>query len=141
MGVTRREQELARPQHHADAASSRAGVADDRLVRQAELIIAYVLRGGVLLSAAVVLLGVALYALRGPTGGQIGARPAPSTIGDVIAGVGHGDPRAIIALGLLILLATPVLRVAVSVVTFALERDWRYVAITAAVLAILILSF
>jgi len=44
-------------------------------------------------------------------------------------------------LGLLLLIATPVLRVMVSVVAFALERDRRFVLITGAVLCVLIGSF
>ncbi len=39
------------------------------------------------------------------------------------------------------LIATPVLRVAASVLAFAIERDWIYVALTAAVLILLLLSF
>jgi uncharacterized membrane protein len=50
-------------------------------------------------------------------------------------------PYAIIALGLLILIAIPVMRVAVLVVTFIVERDWLYVAITAFVLLVLLTSF
>ena len=49
-------------------------------------------------------------------------------------------PQSIIALGLLLLIATPILRVAVSIIAFALERDYRFVVITAIVLVILILS-
>jgi uncharacterized membrane protein len=48
------------------------------------------------------------------------------------------EPAAIAQLGLLTLLATPVARVAVSVVAFALERDRLYAAITTAVLLILL---
>jgi len=48
--------------------------------------------------------------------------------------------HGIIQLGLLLLIATPVARVAFSVVAFAAERDWLYVAITLIVLAILIYS-
>lgn len=126
--------------------SATAPFADDRdpLVRRAELIISYVLRGGVLLSAAIILVGVVLYLFFDPaaaTSGPIGSRPAPSTLGDVGAGLARGDPLAVIALGLLVLLATPVLRVAVSIVTFALERDRRFVAITSLVLLILVASF
>jgi uncharacterized membrane protein len=47
---------------------------------------------------------------------------------------------AIITLGLILLLATPVARVAVSVIAFALSRDRLYVAITLVVLCILIFS-
>jgi uncharacterized membrane protein len=50
------------------------------------------------------------------------------------------EPLAICQLGLLVLLATPVARVAASVVGFALERDRLYTAITLTVLAILLAS-
>jgi len=48
---------------------------------------------------------------------------------------------AVIQLGLLILIATPVVRVAASVVAFAVERDRLYVAITLYVLAVILVSF
>lgn len=114
----------------------------ERLVRQAELVISHVLRGGVLFSAAITLLGVLLFYLRsGPSGGQEAGATFPHTLGAVESGLTHGDPLAIIVLGLLVLLATPVVRVAVSIIAFSLERDWRYVAITSLVLLILLLSF
>jgi uncharacterized membrane protein len=50
------------------------------------------------------------------------------------------EPLAITQLGLLTLLATPVVRVAASVVGFALERDRLYMTITLAVLLILLTS-
>jgi uncharacterized membrane protein len=40
-------------------------------------------------------------------------------------------------LGVLLLIATPIARVVFAVVSFAMERDWLYVAISAVVLAIL----
>ena len=40
----------------------------------------------------------------------------------------------------MLLILTPVARVAFSVAAFALERDWTYVAITLIVLAILVYS-
>ena len=46
--------------------------------------------------------------------------------------------RGIIALGLLILIATPIARVCFSVISFALQRDRLYVVITLAVLTVLI---
>jgi uncharacterized membrane protein len=39
------------------------------------------------------------------------------------------------------MIITPVTRVAVSIVAFAMERDWRYVGITALVLLVLLVSF
>lgn len=114
-----------------------------RLIRQAELVISYVLRGGVLVSAAIILAGViAFYRDYLTTPERAPSVTAfPHTLPDVAAGLAHGDPLAIIALGLLVLLITPVVRVAVSIIAFALERDWRYVAITALVLLILLVSF
>jgi uncharacterized membrane protein len=40
--------------------------------------------------------------------------------------------------GLLVLFATPVMRVAVSIVTFAAQREWRFVACTSIVLLLLL---
>jgi uncharacterized membrane protein len=113
------------------------------LVRQAELVISYVLRGGVLLSAAIILCGVALFYIRMfVSGGQSATVSAfPHTLLGVWQGLAQGSPLAIIVLGLLVLLVTPVVRVAVSIGAFLLERDWRYVVITSIVLLILLVSF
>jgi uncharacterized membrane protein len=48
--------------------------------------------------------------------------------------------RSIIQLGVLMLIATPIARVALSLVGFALERDRTYVVITGIVLATLLFS-
>ncbi len=47
------------------------------------------------------------------------------------------DYTAWIQMGLVILVATPVMRVAVSAYAFVRQRDWTYVVITLAVLAVL----
>lgn len=112
--------------------------ADARL-RQAELIISHVLRGGVLTSAAIIALGVVLFYVRA-TSGTV-SDVVPRSLGDVVGGLPRGEPLAVVALGLVLLLVTPVLRVAVSIVTFALERDWLYTGITVLVLLILLVSF
>lgn len=120
-----------------------ADVSDsDQQLRQADLIISYVLRGGVLLSAGVILLGVILFYIHYAANSQsIDIQAYPHSLAAVVQGVTRGDPLAVIALGLLILLATPTLRVIISIGTFALERDWLYTAITALVLLILLVSF
>ncbi|MBI3961585.1 MAG: DUF1634 domain-containing protein [Deinococcus sp.] len=51
-----------------------------------------------------------------------------------------GRASGFFSLGLLVLLATPVLRVAASVVAFLIERDWRYALVTLAVLGVMITS-
>ena len=112
---------------------------DDGLIRKTELIISSVLRGGVLLSVAVILAGVCYYyGLR--LLGRMPPTAFPDTLGEVSAGLKAANPIAIVTAGLLVLLATPVLRVAVSIAAFAIEKDRTYVIITAIVLAILLFS-
>jgi uncharacterized membrane protein len=125
-------------------------------ISRMELLISYVLRAGVLLSAAVILLGVVRLAVTRDTGyapilphhlpailafhqsGGPGYFPtSPAAVGrEALA----GKPYAIIGLGLLLLIATPVVRVALSVVFFLAQQDWLYVGITVFVLAVLLAS-
>jgi uncharacterized membrane protein len=58
----------------------------------------------------------------------------------VLAGVLAREPTALMQLGLMILVATPLARVSFSVIGFALERDRLYVGLTLAVLALLLLA-
>lgn len=52
----------------------------------------------------------------------------------------HGRAAGFYSLGLLVLILTPFVRVVGSIVAFAAARDWRFVAITSAVLAVMIAS-
>jgi len=56
-------------------------------------------------------------------------------------GIATGDPATIIQLGILLLIATPVARVAFALIAFAIERDKLYVAVSLTVLSVLLLSF
>ena len=110
-----------------------------------EQIIGVLLRGGVLLAAAVVLAGAVVFLIRhAHSRVDFSAfRGEPSdlrAVSGVIRDAGHLKGRGIIQLGLLLLLATPIARVAFSAVAFALERDRLYVLITLTVLAILLFS-
>ncbi len=104
--------------------------------------IAYLLRTGVSVAAAVVLLsGVCYLAAHGADHADYSAfhASAYSAI-SVWKGVRAKDCVAMIEFGLLFLIATPVLRVAVSLVAFLLERDYHFAILTVAVLIILIVS-
>jgi uncharacterized membrane protein len=110
-----------------------------------ELILGNLLRSGVLLSAAVVLLGGCIYLSRHahePANYRVflGEPSDFRTIPGVIQSVINGRGRGLIQLGLLLLIATPIARVAFSIVGFAMERDRMYVAFTLIVLAILLYS-
>ena len=115
-----------------------------------ELLISTVLRSGVLTGLVLILLGTLMSFRRHPeylSSAQELARLTragasfPHTLYDVGAGLLELRGQAIVTLGLLVLMATPVVRVAVSVVAFAAERDRTYVAITLTVLALRALSF
>lgn len=104
------------------------------------VVIGWILQGGVILSALVVLIGLVLMAFQPHKFAPQNLLNFPQTFGQVWAGLLTLSPQAVIALGLLLLIATPVMRVAVSIVAFAVERDWRYVIITCIVLIILLFS-
>jgi uncharacterized membrane protein len=63
--------------------------------------------------------------------------PAPR---EVIPRILELRPSGFLALGLLMLIATPILRVVGSFVAFVHERDWRYAGVTLLVLMILSIS-
>ncbi|HEY4388795.1 MAG TPA: TSUP family transporter [Ktedonobacteraceae bacterium] len=103
-------------------------------------IIGWVLQGGVLISAIIILLGLFLLPTR-PGGFSLQRLlEFPQSLQGVIAGLVTLQPQAIITLGLLLLIATPVVRVLTSVITFALEHDRKYVICTCLVLCILLYS-
>lgn len=100
---------------------------------------------GVLVAALVVLVGGVLYLAQ-----EGGARPdyahfqaAPTgmvTIARIVKGTTRLDPRSVIELGMLLLIATPICRVLFGVVGFAVLRDKLYTMVSVVVLAILIFS-
>jgi len=113
--------------------------------RRLEVVLGTLLRTGVLLSGAVVLAGACIYLFRHahePADYRI-FRGEPSefrTIPGIYWSVVNGRGRGLIQLGLLFLIATPIARVALSIVGFAIERDYLYVTFTVIVLVILLYS-
>lgn len=118
-----------------------------------ELIIAHLLRGGVLTSAVVILAGLImrLFGAAGPggastsevlgtlLGGQtVGSFRVPHTLDVFVTNLRAFDADTTIAAGLIILIALPVIRVALTIILFALERDYLYLLITSVVFAILL---
>jgi uncharacterized membrane protein len=65
----------------------------------------------------------------------------PSTLQSIATGLIQLKPFAIIQLGVVVLLATPVFRVSASLVLFAIENDKPFVLITLFVLLVLLFSF
>lgn len=110
-----------------------------------EVIIANLLRVGVTSAAGVVLVGGLVFLLRHGTApahyGSFAGEPSNLTHWKGILHAAFAlRARGIIQLGLLILIATPVARVAFSAGAFALERDWLYVGVAGFVLLVLLYS-
>jgi uncharacterized membrane protein len=117
-----------------------------------EALVARVLLWGGLLSVALVLLGLALYGAHGGFHGHVlrlermpaGQHPPGvfASAAEVVRGLRTrpADPLALTALGLVLLLATPVLGVAVAIPAFLARGDYRYAAIAATVFSMLVVS-
>ncbi len=113
--------------------------------QQVETIIANLLRGGVILAAVVVCTGGAFFLFHyGPAYPDYRIfRGEPTdlrTVRGIVADALSLHSRGMIQLGLLLLIATPVTRVAFSIIAFLRQRDRTYVAVTLLVLTILLYS-
>ncbi len=122
------------------APDTRDRSAEDHEVEQ---LIGRLLQIGVLIAALVTIIGGAMVLA------QHGAeRPSYATfhgqpelllsIPAIVRGAIALNSLAIVQLGLLLLIATPIARVALTLVAFALQRDRTYIVVTAIVLALLL---
>lgn len=108
-----------------------------------EKIVSRTLRYGVLLSALFMLAGLLRYALA-PASLFLPLDSSPAQIVTFF----RTEPLSVVLMhpyflmmsGILVLLCTPILRVAVAVAGFGMERDWRFVWISGLVLFIIITS-
>ncbi len=97
-------------------------------------LVSYSLRVGVLVSAVLSLLGLVLWGARG-----FDILEPSATVGIVNSALA-GNETGIIYLAVIILIATPIFRVAISSLYFASEKDQKYVTITLVVLAMLVFA-
>lgn len=127
--------------------------------RNLEILVGRILFWGGLISILVVLAGFGFYLLQSgdqPQYDVVGEVTGPSSAAtaehppgvfvsgaQVVQGLARRpfDPLAVIALGLVMLLATPVLAVVLTVPAFAAIRDYRYLVISLLILAILAAGF
>jgi uncharacterized membrane protein len=119
-------------------------------VHKVELLISAILRVGVAASLLIIACGMVLSLKHHPayftspsmlkqitTPGRV----VPHTLREVWKGAAELKGEPLIAAGLLLLIATPVVRVGVSILVFVFEKDWVFVVTTTFVLGMLILSF
>jgi uncharacterized membrane protein len=108
-----------------------------------EQFVGRLLQLGVLIAAVVVVLGSALLLVQ-HGGTQVaysvfhGEPDGLRSIAGIVRGVLAMQSESIVQFGLLLLIATPVARVAFTLVAFILQRDRTYVIITTIVLALLL---
>ncbi len=110
-----------------------------------ERILGTLLQSGVVISGLVVLAGGIVYLLRSAHlpvryENYVADRESLRSLTAVGNSALHGDGRAIIQCGLLLLIATPVARVLFSILAFVFEKDRLYVVLTIVVFLILIFS-
>lgn len=121
---------------------------NEKQLIQAEIIISWVLRIGVMLCGAIISLGIVAKfisvessqqlisdLMSGQTHIDFAATASPLTI---LTGIAHFNADSIIIAGLLLLIALPILRVALTVILFFHERDWPFMGITLFVLTVLL---
>ena len=110
-----------------------------------ELVVGRLLQVGVVAAAVVVLAGAGLALAQGRHPSTASFRvfhPASTPLLRSVHGAVRGalslDGRATMQLGLVLLVATPIARVALTLVAFLLQRDRLYVLLTTVVLALLL---
>jgi uncharacterized membrane protein len=92
-----------------------------------------VLITGMVLSFGTMVVGLVMYA----------ATPTEGTtlpLDKILDGIIRGNPIAVIDLGIILLIATPLVRIIAAGITFGLEKDYRFLGIAMFVLAMIILA-
>jgi uncharacterized membrane protein len=113
--------------------------------QQLEQLVGKILRIGVVISTLITLMGGALY-LAGHGGSRVDYRVfrgeplSLRRVSDIAVDAAALHPRGIMQLGLVLLLATPLMRVFLSACSFALQKDVLYMVVTLMVFSVLLFS-
>jgi uncharacterized membrane protein len=108
-----------------------------------ETVLGYGLVAGIAASLVLLLLGFVLLIA------QAGSLPIdelirypgvgfPMDLPGVLSGIGSLEPLALVQAGLLLLIATPLLRVVLAGMVFCREREWLFALVALAILAVLL---
>ncbi len=142
---------LGRSGRRRQLSPEEAAVMEEK-VRKVELAISLVLRIGVVLSVLIVAVGLGLMFAHHseylPIHGHFSYReltskttPFPHSFSSLGHSIAQGDGRGVVVLGVLVLILTPIVRVAVGVLSFIYEKDPPMALITLYVLVVLVGSF
>ncbi len=114
--------------------SSDAPVQDERMI---DLAISNILRFGVIVSSLLVVVGGAVMLAKEGNHPYVEGKfdMELRSISGILDLVQKGNPEGVIQLGVVVLLATPFMRVAFAAYAFLQERDYKYVVIALTVLS------
>ncbi|KLT63842.1 DUF1634 domain-containing protein [Pedobacter sp. BMA] len=111
-----------------------------------EQLVGRLLRVGVITASCIVFIGGLIYLIK------MGADPMPSyaqfkgesagftTFEGIFSGLLSGHAKGIVQFGVLVLIATPIMRIILSLIGFTLEKDKLYIVITLIVLCVMLVS-
>lgn len=113
--------------------------------KDVQVILGTLLRVGVIVSTAVVLLGGMIFLVKQSNHVVSYAQFKPeqskfSSVAEILRGLKSFDGLAIIQFGVLLLIFTPIARVVFSIFSFLMEKDYMYVLIGIIVLCVIITS-
>ena len=119
---------------------------DQKQHKTNELVVSLVLQIGVAISSAIILLGVILFFVHSHQIGSYHQFTSPNysfphSISELKTSIKNGDGAGFIELGVLLLIFTPILRVATSILLFKRQKDVPMTTVTLFVLLVLIGSF
>ncbi len=126
---------MSRILHRLEAvgASLRRAVATE--VKDVNRLVSHLLRGGVLLSVAVLVAGFVAAAAR-----AVPLPTSPDPLSEVLGDALRLDPSGLLSLAVLVMIATPVARVVLTLSSFLKQRDLRFAAVAGIVLLNLIVG-
>lgn len=90
-----------------------------------------VLLVGMILSVGVMILGLIMLAVSDASWEAV-----PLSLGEIFRGLMEGNPIAMIDLGILLLIATPLTRVVAALIAFALNRETKFVGVAILILVV-----
>jgi uncharacterized membrane protein len=118
---------------HGRARAARTGAAPRRV--DVDRVVHHTLVAGVTVGLVLLIVGLAL-TVAGRGGLTVLSLKAPAAV----RAAAHLRAPGFYSLGLFALILTPFIRVLGSIVAFATARDWRFVAVTVAVLVVMVVS-
>lgn len=111
---------------------------NDQEIQNIELMIGKILRIGVFISSAVMIIGLVMFVATAHSG--YSGTTYPHSFSNLVHGLVQFKPFAWMMTGLFLLILTPILRVISSIFAFAKEKDRLYVLITLGVFIILMIA-